>query len=411
VYRGPVREVDVQRFLTVIRGALKAGHSFTDSMIAGYTGVLSSPAFLYFDEKPGRLTGRALADRLAYMLWNSRPDDELLRLAASGELHKPEVLRRQTDRLLDDPRSRRFVNAFLDYWLDLRLIEATSPDTLLYPDYELDDHLVESLVEETQLFFQELLRRNLGCANLVASDFTFLNERLATHYGIPGVQGSNLRPVTLPADGVRGGLLTQGSVLKVTANGTTTSPVTRGAWVMGRLLGQPPPPPPASVPAVEADIRGATTIREQLARHRSDATCNACHQHIDPAGFALESFDVLGGWRDRYRSLGEGELAKGIGHNGQRYRHRLGPKVDASGKLADGREFQDVRELKKCLLQNPEQIARNLLQQLIVYATGAPIRFSDRPVIAKILARTQPDGYPVRTLVHEIVQSDLFLNK
>jgi Protein of unknown function (DUF1588)/Protein of unknown function (DUF1585) len=217
--------------------------------------------------------------------------------------------------------------------------------------------------------------------------------------------------VSLPAGGVRGGLLTQGSVLKVTANGTTTSPVTRGAWVMSRLLGQPPPPPPASVPAVEADIRGATTIREQLARHRSDATCNACHKNIDPAGFALESFDVMGAWRDRYRSLGAGDATSGIGHNGQRYRHRLGPPVDTAGQLADGRAFRDVRELKLCLLQKPEPIARNLLHQLAVFATGAPIRFSDRPAIANILARTRPDGYRVRALVHEIVQSDLFLNK
>jgi hypothetical protein len=282
---------------------------------------------------------------------------------------------------------------------------------MMYPDYELDDHLVESVLEETQLFFNELLRRNLGTSNLIASDFTFLNERLAAHYGIPGVKGIDLRPVTLPPDSVRGGLLTQGSVLKVTANGTTTSPVTRGAWVMGRLLGQPPPPPPANVPAVEADIRGATTIREQLAKHRTEPACNACHQNIDPAGFALENFDVMGAWRDRYRSLGGGDTATGIGHNGQRYRYRQGPAVDAGGKLPDGREFQNVRDLKRCLLENQEQVARNLLQQLIVYATGAPIRFSDRPTVAGILARGRPDGYRVRTLVHEIVQSDLFRNK
>jgi hypothetical protein len=411
VYRGPVQEVDVQRFLKVIRGALKAGHSFTDSMVAGYTAVLSSPAFLYFDEKPGRLSGRALADRLAYFLWNSPPDEELLRLAAAGELPKPDVLRRQTDRLLDDRRSRRFVDAFLDYWLDLRHIEATSPDTLLYPDYELDDHLTESLLDETRLYFADLLRRDLAASHLIASDYTFLNERLAAHYGVPGVTGIALRPVTLPPDSVRGGLLTQGSILKVTANGTTTSPVTRGVWVMSRLLGLPPKPPPASVPAVDPDIRGATTIREQLAKHRSDATCNACHQHIDPAGLALENFDVMGAWRDRYRSVGEGDATTGIGHNGQRYRYKLGPPVDAAGTLADGREFCNVRELKQCLLRDTEQVARNLLQQFAVYATGAPIRFSDRPAIEAVLARTKPEGYRVRSLVHEIVQSDLFLNK
>jgi hypothetical protein len=180
---------------------------------------------------------------------------------------------------------------------------------------------------------------------------------------------------------------------------------------MSRLLGQPPKPPPASVPAVEPDIRGAATIREQLARHRSDATCNACHQHIDPAGFALENFDVMGAWRDRYRSLGAGDATTGIGHNGQRYRHKLGPPVDAAGTLADGREFRNVRELKQCLLRDVEQVARNLVQRLAVYATGAPVRFSDRPAIADMLARTRPEGYRVRSLIHEIVQGDLFLNK
>lgn len=412
VYRSPVREIDVQRFLRVIQSALQEGQSFTEAMISGYVGVLSSPAFVYFDEMPGRLSGRAIADRLAYMLWNTSPDDELLQLAAGGELQKPEVIRQQTERLLDHPKSRQFVNAFLDYWLDLRLIEATAPDTFMYPDYELDDLLVESELDETQLFLAELLKRDLPSSNLIQSDFVVINERLAALYGIPGVEGIRLRPVPVPADSVRGGLLTQGAILKVTGNGTTTSPVVRGAWVMSRLLGQPPPPPPAQVPAVEADIRGATTIREQLAKHRSDALCNSCHKNIDPAGFALESFDVMGALRDRYRSMSkEGPPVKGIGHNGQRFTHRPGQPVDSSGELADGRAFRDVRELKQCLLANEDQVARNLLQQLLVYATGSPIRFSDRPVIDAILARNKAGGYRVRTLIHEIVQSDLFLNK
>jgi len=412
VYQNPPREVDVQRFLRVYKNALGEGYNFTDAMIASYTGVLSSPAFIYFDEKPGRLPGRALADRLAFMLWNSTPDEELLQLAASGELQNPDVLRQQTQRLLDHSKSRQFVNAFLDYWLDLRLIEATSPDTFMYPDYELDDLLVESQLEETQLFFSELLKRNLPSSSLISSDFAVINERLADLYEISGVEGTVLRPVSLPIDSIRGGLLTQGAVLKITANGTTTSPVIRGGWIMSRLLGQPPPPPPEKVPVIEADIRGATTIREQLAKHRSDALCNSCHRNIDPVGFALEGFDVMGARRERYRAMtDEGSAVKGIGHNGQRYTHRDGLPVDSSGQLPDGREFSDVRQLKQCLLENQEQVARNLLQQLIVYSTGSPIQFSDRPVVAKILERTKADGYPVRSLVHEIVQSDLFLNK
>jgi hypothetical protein len=373
--------------------------------------VLSSPAFLYLREKPGRLDDRALAERLAYFLWNSCPDDELFNLAQRGELHRPAVLRLQIERLLDDPRSQRFVDAFLDYWVDLRLIAGVDPDAELYPDYQLDDLLVESMIGETQLFFAELIKRNLGVTNLVSSDFAVLNERLANHYGIPGVEGVNLRPVELPADCVRGGLLTQASILKVTANGTTTSPVKRGAWIMGRLLGQPPPPPPPGIPAVEPDIRGATTIRDQLAKHRSEATCAACHKNIDPAGFALESFDVMGAWRDHYRSVGAGEKVKGSGHNGINNHYGWGLGVDPGGELPDGRKFNDVRELKQLLLTNPELLARNLARQLTIYATGAPIRFSDRPVIAKILAQNRAEGYGVRSLIHEIVESDMFLNK
>ena len=411
VYRRPVADSDIKRFLGVIRQALKAGHSFTDSMIAGYTGVLSSPGFLYFSEKPGRLVDRALAERLSYFLWNSCPDAELEQVAARGELHRPKILKQQTERLLNDPRSRRFIDNFLNYWLDLRLIEGTAPDTELYPDYQLDDLLVESMISETQLFFNELVKRNLGVTNLVSSDFALLNERLATHYGIEGVEGVALRPVTLPKNCERGGLLTEASVLKVTANGTTTSPVKRGVWIMTRLVGRPPPPPPPSVPALEPDTRGATTIREQLAKHRAQESCAACHRNIDPAGFALESFDVMGGRRERYRVIGGGEPVKGIGHNGIYYHFGSGPEVDASGELPDGGKFQDVRGLKQLLLKEDEQLARNLVQQLAIYGTGAGIQFSDRPQIAKILARSRKEGYGLRTLIHEIVQSELFLNK
>jgi hypothetical protein len=410
-YREPVQEEDVQRFLAVIRSARDDGFGFTDAMIAGYTGVLSSPGFLYLKEKPGRLDDRALAERLAYFLWNSCPDDELRHLAARGELHRPSVLRQQTERLLEDPRSQRFEDAFLDYWLDLRLITGVDPDAELYPEYQLDDLLVDSMIGETQLFFDELIERDSSVTNLVSSDFTVLNERLATHYGIADVKGVDLRPVDLPAGCVRGGLLTQASILKVTANGTTTSPVKRGAWIMSRLLGKTPPPPPPGVGAVEPDIRGATTIREQLARHRTQATCAACHKNIDPAGFALESFDVMGALRSRYRSVGAGEKVKGSGHNGINIHYGWGLAVDSSGELPDGRKFKDARELKELLATDPDQLARNLAQQLTVYATGAPIRYSDRPEIAKILAENRAEGYGVRSLIHEIVESDMFLNK
>lgn len=410
-YRRRIEKREVERFLGVTTRALTNGYSFTDSMIAGYTAILSSPAFLYFHEQPGRLNDWALAERLSYFLWNTCPDARLRELAARGELHKRKTLEAETDRLLNDSRSKQFVDAFLDYWLDLRLIAGAAPDEELYPDYQLDDLLAESMIGETQGFFTELIKRDLPVTNLVSSDFAVINERLATHYGIPGVDGVVLRRVTLPKKSVRGGLLTQASVLKVTANGTTTSPVKRGAWIMTRLIGKPPSPPPPNLPAVEPDIRGATTIREQLAKHRNQESCNACHRQIDPAGFALESFDVMGAWRERYRSVGEGDRVKGIGHNGNYFHFSLGPKVDSSGELPDGRSFADVRQLKECLLKDDEQLARNLAQQLTIYATGAPIHFADRPKIEKMLANTRQNGYGVRSLIHQLVQSDLFLNK
>jgi len=411
-YRRPVPEAEVQRFLAVIDSALKSDTPFADAMIAGYSAVLCSPGFICVEEAPGRLDDYALASRLSFFLWNSPPDDELRALAAAGALHHPETLRSQTERLLADPKSRRFVDAFLDYWLDLRKIVATAPDASLYADYYLDDLLTESAQQETQLFFAELLRGNLPASNIVSSDFAMLNERLANHYRIPGVTGVALHKVPLPLDSVRGGLMTQASVLKVTANGTTTSPVLRGAWIMERILGKPPAPPPPSVPAIEPDTRGATTIRAQLEKHRTQQTCAACHAKIDPAGFALENFDVLGGWRDHYRGVSDvkGDVIPvfGFGHDGQKFEFHEGQPVDASGVLPDGRRFRDVRELKKLLLDDQRQIAGNLVQQLIVYGTGAAVRFGDRPEVERILDHAAPSQYGVRSLVDDIVESDLF---
>jgi hypothetical protein len=413
-YRRPVADAEVQRFTGLVQQALKAGHSFTDAMVAGYTAVLSSPGFIYLAPTQGtRLDAYAVAERLAYFLWNSPPDETLRQLAASGKLLEPATLRQQVDRLLDDPRSRRFVDAFLDYWLDLRKMAASGPDAELYPEYQLDDLLTESMPEETQLFFAEMLRRNLPARTVVASDFAMLNERLATLYSIPDVTGVHFRPVPLPADSVRGGLITNGSVLKVTANGTTTSPVMRGVWITERILGLHTPPPPASVPAVESDIRGATTIREQLARHRAEESCNSCHRKIDPPGFALENFDVMGGWRTRYRAThqGQGDKVPGFGHDGLINKFLLGLPVDASGELPDGRSFKDIRGFRTALLANETQLAENLARQFTLYATGAPLRFSDRAPLAKIVAQSRASGYGVRTLIHELVQSELFLNK
>ena len=412
-YRGTVSKADHDRFLDLILDALANGHNFTESMIAGYTAVLASPGFIYHQATEVRLGGYALAERLSYFLWNSAPDDELLKLAANGRILKSGTFNRQVERMLDDPKTRRFVDAFLNYWLDLRKMRDSSPDLELYPEYQLDDALVESMEEETQLYFQKLIKDNLGVSYLIDSDFLVINERLATLYEIEGVRGAYFRPVELSEDSPRGGFMTQGSVLKVTANGTTSSPVTRGVWIMERILGYHFPPPPPSVQAIESDIRGTKTIREQLAMHRSQESCNVCHVKIDPAGFALENFDVMGGWRDRYRTTrqGEGEPVQGVGHNGDPFRYRIGLPVDAAGQLPDGRTFHDIRELKQHLLTDEEQLARNLVNQLAIYATGAPIRFSDRQEVEAILRKSEPDNYGLRTLILGLVNSTLFLNK
>jgi mono/diheme cytochrome c family protein len=410
-YRRPPREEEVQRYLGIIQDQLGKHVQFADAMITGYSAVLCSPGFIYLEEQPGRLDPYALASRLSYFLWNGPPDPELRRLAANGTLERPDVLQAQTNRLLDDPRSRDFVNAFLDYWLDLRKVGDNTPDLTLYPDYYLDDLLTESALQETQLFFRFLLQRNLPARNIIESDFSFLNSRLARCYGLPPVEGVALRKVALPADSVRGGLLTQASVLRLTANGTTTSPVLRGVFVLDRILGDPPPSPPPGVPALDPDTRGAVTIRQQLDKHRSIQSCAVCHTKIDPPGFALESFDVVGAWRDEYRSTDQGEPVQGLGKNGFDFTFKLGQPVDASGKLLTGESFRNVIELKRLLLKDERQIARNMVGQFVIYATGASVGFADRAEVERILDAAERDDYGLRTIIHEIVQSDLFTHK
>jgi hypothetical protein len=411
-YRHPVTDEEIQVFIDLFKDQYAQGQGFAKSMLAAYTAVLASPGFIYVREKPERLDDYALASRLSYFLWNSEPDEALRALAASGQLHKPELLAAQTERLINDEKFRRFIEAFTDYWLDLRKIDDTSPSTTLYNDYELDDSLKAASLEETRLFVEELFRKDLPARDIVSSDFTFLNERLAQHYGVPGVTGANMRRVTLPKDSVRGGLMTQASILKLTANGTTTSPVLRGHWITERILGIETPPPPPKLPSIEPDIRGAVTIRQQLEKHRADPSCASCHTKMDPPGFALESFDVMGGWRDHYRAVKEGVTpAAGIGMDGQKFAFYYALPVDCTGALPDGRGFKDVRELKAMLLSDPAPIARNLARQLAVYATGAPIRFSDRVQIEDILQKTKAGDYGVRSIVRELVKSDLFQMK
>ncbi len=414
-FRRPVGGSDLAPYLAIVTQRLAAGAAFQDAMLAAYRGVLTAPDFLLRREAAGRLDAHALATRLSYLLWSSLPDDELSALADRGELLKPAVLRAQTERLLADPRCARFVEHFLDMWLSLQAIAATQPDKKLYPEYM--PWLGEAMLLESRAFLAELLKSDLPATNLVRSDFAMLNEPLAHHYGIPwtdspGLTGFQVRKVVLPPGSHRGGFLTQAAVLKVTAAGTTTSPVKRGAFVLERLLGIVPDPPPPDAGAIEPDVQGATTVREQLAKHRRNDTCKACHAKIDGYGFALESFDVTGAWRSQYRAVGgAGADADRKVVNARLVEYHDGPAVDCAGTLADGRAFADVEALRDLLVADPERLARSFTEQLATYATGAPISFADRAVIAGILLRAKAKGYGLRTLLHEVVQSDLFLNK
>ncbi|MCO8124585.1 DUF1588 domain-containing protein [Stieleria sp. TO1_6] len=409
-------EVDasIEPYLAVFDQAGSLGQDFTDSLVAAMSAMLCAPEFLYLAETPGRLTASAFRQRLAYFLWNGPADDAVVPkdLQYAGVPSRQAEIRSVTRRMLDDPRSDRFITAFLDYWLDLRDINSNTPDAALYPDYYLDELLTESSLIETRRFFRELLDHDLSVRNLIDSEFVFVNQRLAEHYELPAVEGVGLRRVELPEDSPRGGLLTQASVLRVTANGTTTSPVTRGVWVMERLLGTHIPPPPSGIAAVEPDIRGAKTIRQQLEKHRSIESCNACHAKFDPAGFGLESFDVAGGWRDRYRSIGsDGQRVDGFGKNGHQFEFKLAQPVECSGTLRDGAGFDDIRQLKRLLSEDQRQLARNLLQHLIVYSTGSAVSFSDRVAVENILDVAAKQDYGVRSLIEALVRSELFGSK
>jgi hypothetical protein len=394
-------------YIKLFEAELKSGSSFEESLMTAYTAVLCSPANLYFHEKSGRLDAWAVAGRLSYMLWGTAPDDELRKHAENGTLLKPTTLRAQTDRLLADRRAQRFVRDFTDQWLSLRNIDATTPDKQLYPEY--DDALKAAMLDETRGFFAEILAKNLKVSDFLDSDWTILNSRLARHYGISGVEGVAFRKVALKPEDHRGGLLTHASILKVSANGNNTSPVMRGAWVLDRILGTPPSPPPPGTPGVEPDIRGATTLRQMLEKHRTTESCNSCHSKIDPPGFALESYDVAGGWQTNYRSLGKQFKSP---PNLKRVQWRIGPPVDASGVTADGKAFTDLNEFKqKVLLADPEAFTLALTRKLAAYGSGRAMGFSDRAELQRLAHQTFTQGNGLRDLLHNLIQSEIFLTK
>ena len=408
-FRRPLNEDEgeLEMFASLAQPLLADGRPFLEAVRVPLRAILSATPFLFQAGAPGTLDDFALASRLSYFLWRSTPDAALFDLARAGQLSDPAVLVEQVDRMLDDPKSERFVRDFAGQAFRLYELKATAPERALYPEY--DDRLGQAMARETEQFLAELIAEDLGVGHLIDADFTFVNRRLAEHYGIPGIEGQQMRKVMLAADSPRGGLLTQASIHKVTANGTTTSPIPRGNFVLANLLGQPAPPPPAGINAIEPDTRGTTTIREQLDAHRSSPVCASCHRVIDPPGFALESFDPIGGFRTNYR-ISSGESGARSSRNARRYEE--GPSVDASGVTPEGAAFAGIEEYKQILLEHEvDQVARHVVSQLLVYATGAEIEFADREEVERLVTELGDRGYPIRTMIREVAQSDLFRSR
>jgi hypothetical protein len=397
-FRRSVTDDDVRPYVELVKARLEAKDSFEAAVRVALAAVMTSTQFLFLNETPGKLDDFALASRLSYFLWSTMPDEELLALAEKKELSRREILRGQVERMICSPKAEAFTKNFCGQWLGLRNIDETEPNYYVYPEW--DGMLKASMVKETELFFQEILKNDLSVTNFADSDFTFANGRLARHYGLSGVEGNwEFQKVALPPGSHRGGVLTMGSVLKVTANGTTTSPITRGIWVLERLLGTPPPKPPAGVQPLEPDIRGAKTLKEQFAKHRTDPNCASCHAKIDPPGFALENYDVIGGWREYYR---QANWTKGVKEvKGQRYLRAA--DVDTDGQTID--------DIKKALLADKGQLARALARKLATYATGGTPEASDQPEIDQIVGRIREKNYGLKSLVHELVQSRIFREK
>ena len=401
--------VEDQASLETLVKALSADGSTREHIFrSALSRMVCSPRFLYFLEDLGLLDHYQIASRLSYFLWNSVPDSELLSLAQSGRLREPVVLIKQVDRMLADPLSSRFIEDFTDQWLKLKEINFTQPDAALYADF--DNALQDAMVAESRMFFREVLSGNLSVSAFLDSDFTFVNERLSAHYNFPKVKGSQLRRVTIPSDSVRGGVMTQASVLKVSADGSNTSPVLRGVWILENILGVEPPPPPSGVPAIEPDIRGATTILEKLEKHRDAPKCAGCHAKIDPPGIVLENFDVIGGWRENYRSTSYGKYVEDYVF-GKRVRYRVGLDVVSSTQMADGTNIDDIKSFKNYYMARPEVMARAITRKLLIYATAHGLEFGDRKAVREILEATEPYNYRLKDIVKEIVCSALFLNK
>ena len=391
--RGQASEQDIEEPLRLYREA-RQEHDFEAGIEAAVSGVLMQPKFLFRIERDpvGIPSGTAyeindleLASRLSFFLWSSQPDDRLLNLAQRGQLSDPTVLEQQARRLMADRRANALVKNFAGQWLHLRNLASTNPDARRYADF--DDNLRQSMARETELLFEQVVRDDRSIKELLKTDQTYLNERLAKHYDIPHVYGSRFRRVPLDEASHRGGLLRHGSVLTVTSYATRTSPVLRGKWILENIIGTPPPPPPPDVPELsENTVDKHATLRERLEQHRADASCATCHQLIDPVGFALENYDAVGRWR----ILDDGE------------------PVDATGGLPDGSECAGVVALEDGLLRRPDIFASALTEKLLVYALGRGLEVYDAPAVREIVRNAQPSEYQFSSLIVGIVQSTSF---
>ena len=388
----PIGVADTEVFSTLYQRSLSAGEGQLESLQIAYQAILCSPEFLYHRNRTGQLNDTELASRLSFFLWGTAPDNELLGLAAAGELSKATVLRQQTERLLDDPRRKKFIESFLRSWLQLSKLGTMLPDRTEHPVY-FNERLEDAMRTETQLYFDDAIQRDAPARVLVDSDYSFINSSLARLYKIEGVSGHEFQKVKLH-DRRRGGLLGQASVLTASANGIDTSPVVRGMWVLECLLGTPPPPPPPDIEPIEPDIRGTTTIREQLAAHREVATCKNCHRHIDPPGFALESFDEIGQFRTHYDSGG--------------WRKKKLAAIDPSGELSTGGSFSGIEDLKKVLMGKMDLVESNLVSKLLTQATGRIDDSVDKATVLEIMKSFDGDRPGIRTLIHKVVQSPAF---
>ncbi|HEX4609874.1 MAG TPA: DUF1592 domain-containing protein [Urbifossiella sp.] len=398
-WRRPVGVAELDPLVRVVETARGLGDTFEEAVKTGLLTVLTSKNFLYLEEgdlaaSAPRLTDWQLAARLSYFLWSTAPDRRLLDLARAGELRRPAVRRAEARRLLADPRAAAFADSFPRQWLQLRRVGMFAPDRALYPEY--DEYLERSMVAETTGYFREVLARDAGLREFLDSDWTVLNERLATHYGITGVSGEGMRRVALRPEHHRGGILTHASVLSLTSDGTRHRPVHRGVWVLESIIGRPPPPPPANVPALGTPTAAArkATVREKLERHRADANCAGCHRRIDPLGLAFDNYDAIGRWRDVEA------VRDGTGDD---------PRLDPGGELPDGRRFADAAGLKRLMADDVDTFAAAFAEKLATYALRRGVTHGDRAEVKRLVEASKPGGYRLAALVESFVAGELFL--